>query len=237
MLVAVFRARGDGRRTAERLRARGHDVLLAPVLDVVPTGEPVPAGPFDGVIFTSAHGVEALPEREAVPLTALPCFCVGERTASCARAVGFIDMRSGRADAERLAAIVRAAFAGPARLLVVAGRDRKPAIENRLSAAGHSVSVAELYEAKAIERWDKAAEAGFEQGQVGAALHYSRRSAELALRCATAGSVADGFLLARHHCLSEDAAVPLRQAGAAVIAVAGEPDEDSLLRTLDQVEA
>ena len=232
MRVAVFRARHDGERTAERLRALGHDVLLAPVLEVVPTGAPVPAGPFDGVIFTSAHGVEALPAQAAAPLLGLPCFCVGDRTAAVARAAGFADLRNARADAERLADIVQAALAAPAHLLLVAGRDRKPAIQSRLEAVGHTVQVAELYAARAIEGWDRVATAAMAAQDVDAALHYSRRSAALALQCAQAGRVSADFIRMLHCCLSEDAAAPLKAAGATRVLVATEPDENGLLRML-----
>lgn len=232
MLVAVFRASDDGARTAAKLRAMGHAALLAPVLHIVPTGAPMPGGVFDGIVFTSAHGVAALAPDVTANLRPVPCFCVGDRTAELAAEVGFRDLRVGRADAERLARLVCAAVRPTGRVLLVAGLDRKPAIEQRLGEAGYDVVVIEAYEARAVEFWPKEACDVFRAGRVAAALHYSRRSADLVSQCAAASGVVDQVLAACHVCLSDDAAVPLRRAGAPRVVIAAEPNETSLLAAL-----
>lgn len=232
MLVAVFRAMEDGTRTAAKLQAMGHAALLAPVLDIVPTGAPVPGGAFEGIVFTSAHGVAALGPAASAGLGRVPCFCVGDRTAELAASAGFRDLRVGRADAERLARLVCAAVHPPGRVLLVAGRDRKAAIEQRLGEAGYDVVVIEAYEARAVESWPKEACDVLRAGRVAAALHYSRRSADLAAQCASASGVVEQVLATHHVCLSEDAALPLRRAGAARVVIAAEPNETSLLAAL-----
>ena len=122
----------------------------------------------------------------------------------------------------------RAALHHPAALLLVAGRDRKAAIEHLLAAAGHQVGVVEAYEARAVDRWPEGVTQVFAQGRVEAALHYSRRSADLALRQAAETGILNRFLEARHACLSADAAASLQAAGIDA-AIAAEPNEDSLL--------
>lgn len=232
MRVAVFRAREDGERTAERLRTLGHDAILAPVLEIVPNGGRLPDDRFDAVIFTSAHGVDAVDPDDAMRLMNSPCFCVGARTAERARAIGFRDCRSARADADRLAALVGADFPHPARFLLVVGRDRKPVIEARLAEAGHEIAVVELYQARPAEHWPARAVDLFKRGQIDAALHYSRRSAMLAVHLAGMSGVLRVFQALAHHCLSPDAAEPLRGAGVAHIAIAAAPNEDSLIETM-----
>ena len=232
MRAAVFRAREDGERTAERLKILGHEAILAPVLDIVPNGARLPDERFDAVIFTSAHGVDAVDPADAVRLQSYPCFCVGARTAERASAIGFRDCRSAQADAERLAALVGGAFPHPASFLLVVGRDRKPVIEACLGKAGHDIAVVELYQARPAEHWPAPAVESFKRGQIDAALHYSRRSAMLAVQLAGVSGVLPVFQALAHHCLSPDSAEPLRNAGVARFSVAAEPNEASLLETL-----
>lgn len=232
MRIAVFRAREDGERTGQRLKILGHEAVLAPVLEIVPNGRRLPDERFDAVIFTSAHGADAVDPADALRLRGRPCFCVGARTVERARAVGFRDCRSALADAERLATRVSEDVPCPARILLVVGRDRKPVIEARLAEAGHEVVVVELYQAMAADHWPAHVPELVRQGRIDAALHYSRRSATLAVRLAGVTGVLAGFRTLAHHCLSGDTAEPLREAGIPNVAVAAEPNEESLFATL-----
>ncbi len=58
MLVLVTRALDEGMRTAAALAARGHNAILSPVLEMVPTGAEWPAGVVDGALATSAQAFE-----------------------------------------------------------------------------------------------------------------------------------------------------------------------------------
>ena len=69
-------------------------------------------------------------------------------------------------------------------------------------------------------------------GTIDAALHYSRRSAELALTLTERLGIGDAFLLLHHACLSADVAEPLLAAKAFALAVAARPDQESLLDLL-----
>ncbi len=69
------------------------------------------------------------------------------------------------------------------------------------------------------------------------ALHYSRRSAALAMDLASAGGAAAHFRLMTHVCLSDDVAEPLIASGTASVHVAARPDEAALLATLRQAAA
>ena len=81
MRIAVTRPLEDSERTAAALRARGHEVLVAPLMQV----EPVAAGirpSWGGVVITSANAPAAIaahPAREA--LIKLPLYAVGKRSA------------------------------------------------------------------------------------------------------------------------------------------------------------
>jgi uroporphyrinogen-III synthase len=234
MRVALFRAQDDGERTADRLRALGHEPVLAPVIEIVPTGATIPRAAFDGYVFTSGRAIEALRPDQHVELRGWPCFCVGTRTAAVASKAGLADIRVGSGDAEDLAALIGATLPLGARLLFLAGRDRKDTIERQLGGSGYRVDVAEVYEAKPVSSWSGPVREAFGRNEVGAALHFSRRSADLALHLATVAGVLQPLLAAAHHCLSQDASVPLAAFGVARIVVAERPSEDSLLAGLSR---
>lgn len=229
MRVLVTRPLPDAERTAASLAARGHAALLAPVTAIRRTDGALPGGRFDAVAATSHH---AFPPPEGLD-RGLPVFAVGARTAAAARAAGFRDVRVGRGDGAGLADLLRLTLPRPARLLYLAGRDRKPLLEAAVAAAGYGFAVADVYEAAALPAWpDEVAEA-LRGGRVEAALHYSRRSVDLALGLAAGAGLGDAFVALRHLCLSGDCAEPLEARHADAVAVAGRPDEDALLALLD----
>lgn len=228
MRVLVTRPRAQGERTAVRLAALGHEPLVAPLLTIRPTGAPLPAGRFDGLIVTSANAVPALAGFDRT----LPVFAVGERSAGAVREAGFADIRAAEGDASSLAALVARALPATARLLHLAGRDRKREPEASLAARGYSVETVVAYEAVAATALPDALARALRDGALDAALHYSRRSAEIALALAPAAGLADAFLALQHVCLSQDAAAPLREQPAARLIVAEEPDEASLFDAL-----
>ena len=59
MRVLVTRPLPDGERTAKALRAKGHEVLLVPLMQVRPVPAVV-AGNWSAVIITSANALRAL---------------------------------------------------------------------------------------------------------------------------------------------------------------------------------
>lgn len=229
MRVLVTRAAVDAPRTVEALAARGHDAVRAPVTEVRATGAAVPWARADALAATSHHAFAAL---DANVDRSLPVFAVGRRTAEAARAAGFRDLRVGTGDAAGLATLLHLTLPRPARLLYLAGRHRKPDLEAALDAAGCAVEVAETYAAEAVERWPDAVLDALRGGRVDAALHFSRRSADLALGLADAAGLGDALLGLRHACLSADAAAPLLERGAAAVAWTEHPDEDSLMAVL-----
>src|SRR5262249_61439308 len=83
MRLLVTRPEPDGARTAAALRARGHDVMLAPLLSIEPEVEAdLGSGPWDGVLITSASAARAIAAHPRIgELVDLPLFAVGRRSA------------------------------------------------------------------------------------------------------------------------------------------------------------
>ncbi len=213
MLVVVTRAVEDAAATAARLAAAGHEALLAPVLILRPTGAILPAGPFDAALATSAHAFLGWKAQESAGLTRLPLYAVGARTAAAARAAGFTDVRVAAGDAAALVDLLRLTGAASARLVYLAGRDRRPTIENALAASGARLTVWETYAAEAAPALSADVAARLAAAPSGAALHYSQRSAEIFLRLAQAAGLAPALARFVHVAISAEAAAPLRAAG------------------------
>ena len=147
MRVLVTRPEPEAAQTAADLAARGHEPVLAPLTRIVATGARLPEEAFDATIVTSARAIESLKDSDLPRLRALPVLCVGERTGEAARARG-LRVEATASDARGLLALLAARREQPRRVLYLAGRDRKPLLEETLRRNGRVVATAVLYEAR-----------------------------------------------------------------------------------------
>lgn len=230
MRVWVARPEPGAVRTAERLRALGHDPLVAPVLVVEPTGAPRPRGPIDGVLLTSGQGAALLSGAELGQ--DVPVFAVGARTAERARDAGLSGILAADGDASALLRLVEASLPPGACLLHVAGEDRKPEPAASLAASGYRIVTWEAYAAKAVDTLPVSVVSALRDENLAAALHYSRRSTATALGLAESAGLDGAFRMVKHYCLSADVAVPLVEAGMMAHFVAAQPNEEALLAGL-----
>jgi uroporphyrinogen-III synthase len=228
MRLLVTRPEPDATRTTEALRARGHEVLVAPLLAMLTIAAEL-AGPYDGVLMTSANAARALTAHpRCSELTQLRCFTVGARTAEAARAAGFTDTVSAEGALGDLVDLVTGRLDRSARVLYLAGEDRAGDLAGELAKHGIAVDTAVIYRALAAEKLPAHLSQALQHGTLDGALHYSRRSVTTLLALAGWRGAAALTDIA-HYCLSAEVAAPLRDAGATRIAVAARPDEASLL--------
>jgi uroporphyrinogen-III synthase len=162
----------------------------------------------------------------------LPVFAVGARTASAARAAGFARVHEAGGDAAGLAGLVGATLTPPATLLHATAPDRKAEPAASLRAAGFRVLVWECYAARAATHLSGPVVEALRARHFDAALHFSRRSAELLVGLADREGLVPVLRAVPHLCLSEDVAAPLVAFGLRTI-VAPKPDEPSLMALLD----
>jgi uroporphyrinogen-III synthase len=239
--LLVTRPEPDGERTAQALRARGHAVVLAPLLRTQTIAFVLPEQAFSAVVLTSANAARAIADHPGrAQLTALTAFTVGRRTAEAARALGFRDVRSADGDQRDLVDLLRAdllrtdlprmeSSAGPP-LLYLAGEDR--AGEDRagdLATAGLPVHTAVVYRALKAAHFPPPVAAALAQRELDGVLHFSARSAEAYLDCAAYDAIHESALVPVHYCLSRQVAAPLSAAGAAAVRIAARPDEMAML--------
>ena len=230
MRVLLTRPKEQAQSTAARLQQAGHDVVFAPVsvIRVFPVIWPDEA--YDALAITSARAIEALtniPER----VKTLPLWIVGEKTWLAARKAGF----SGAAlAAETVADLLARTPTTPAlRVIYLAGRDRKPDLEQTLHARGQNLQILESYAAEAEANLPEVAVQALQTNTIDAVLHYSERSAALFLeRAKQAGTAVDG---PRHIALSQAVAAPLIAAGLRPD-VACAPNEDAMLSALEDTQ-
>jgi uroporphyrinogen-III synthase len=240
--LLVTRPEPDGARTAQALRARGHAIVLAPLLRTETIAFVLPDRAFSAVVLTSANAARAIADHPGrAQLTALTAFAVGRRTAEAARAVGFRDVRSADGDKRDLVDLLRADLSRTdlpriqssdrAPLLYLAGEDRA----GDLAAAGLPVHTAVVYRALKAARFPPPVAAALAQREIDGVLHFSARSAEAYLDCAARGGIGDQALAPVHYCLSRQVAAPLSVAGASAVRIAARPDEMAMLELVGSV--
>jgi uroporphyrinogen-III synthase len=228
MRLLVTRPEPDGERSAATLRARGHDVLLAPLLRVEAVADAdFGAPPWAAILLSSANAARAIAAHPRMSaLTALPVLTVGRRSAEAARAVGFIDVQSAAGDAQDLARVAAARFAGSrAPLLYLAGEER--ARDPAGDLGGIFVRTVVVYRAVMVTSLPPSVHAALQAGQLDGVLHFSQRSAEAYIVCARAAGLLDKALAPFHYCLSARVAEPL--VGAENVRIAALPEEAALL--------
>src|SRR3981189_3658589 len=111
MAVLVTRPQPDDETTGASLRARGFEVLLAPMLRFEPVAfHDDEDARYGAVIVTSANALRGIaPHLKASRLLGPPLFTVGEHTAEAARRAGFSKVISADGDAGSLRDSVLAA--------------------------------------------------------------------------------------------------------------------------------
>jgi uroporphyrinogen-III synthase len=227
MRILLMRPEPDNARSAARLHARGHDVILAPLM----RGETLAAdfdGPFAAVLMTSANAARAVVGHPRfAEVSRLPVFTVGDHSAEVARAAGFAEVVSAQGALDDLVRLVAARFAN-VRLLYLAGEDRAGDLAVELARHGITVETVVIYRAVAATALPREVTQALGTNQLDAVLHYSRRSTSTLLHLAGEAGAVNALLGLAHYCLSDAVAVPLRQAGAGRITIAPDPSESSL---------
>jgi uroporphyrinogen-III synthase len=233
MRILVTRPLEDGREIAPRLAERGHQPLLAPLLE--PRFEDGPLLEEQGealkdvqaLLATSANGVRAFIHRSA--RRDLPVFAVGPQTAQEARAAGFTDVRSADGDAKALAEATRRWAAREGVLLHVCAQDAPGTLAESLSASGFPVRRCPLYTIEPAQSLSPEAQAALDQGGLDAVMFFSPRTARIfgALSHALPTQGLTVF------CISRATAQVLTPSRFAKIAVAEKPNQDAMLALVE----
>lgn len=231
MRLLLTRPEPGASATAARLIGIGHEVVCDPMLQIVPTGSPLPHGMFDAIAFTSLNAVRALAADAAAAETFhLPAFAVGHRTAAEARAVGFQQVIDCAGDLGSLARTLVLHLPPGASVLHAAGEERAGNIGTAIAGRAISVEVCVLYRAVPARHLSPEAQQALASGRLEGALHYSPRTVAALLAAVQQAGLEDALRQLRHFCLSEAVAAPLRAMG--LLAQAPEKPEEAALLAL-----
>ena len=241
MAILVTRPHPDDETTASALRARGFEVLLAPMLRFEPVAfHDDEDARYGAVIVTSANALRGIePYLKASRLLKLPLFSVGEHTASAARGVGFENVIPANGDAGALRDLMLASvktkeLKKASTLLYLAGADLARDLAGELGERGFTVVTHTTYRMSPVSSLPRDVSDAFAANRIEAVLHFSRRSARAFLDAARAAGVEISALAIPQCCISAAVASVVRDAGATQVMVASSPDENALLEALDR---
>jgi uroporphyrinogen-III synthase len=159
MRVVVTRPEKSGLKTAELLRARGHDPILLPLTAPVYNAEAATAALAKEPAYlavTSAEAIRALVNVGADLSASLqkPIFVVGQASAMAARDAGFQTIITGESDGAALAQLIAkktrndTSLKGP--ICYLAGSPRDAGFEQTLNQLTVPFETAEIYQMRQI---------------------------------------------------------------------------------------
>jgi uroporphyrinogen-III synthase len=217
--VWVTRAEPGAAATAERLRQRGHEPLVAPLLVVRPLADaPIDLTDVAALAFTSVNGVQAFARLQ--DRRDLPVYAVGEATAAAARAAGFSEVVASDGGVEALGRRIVEARKGKGGV-VLHPTAAEPAgdLVGDLTGAGAPARAVAVYETLAVEPSPAPA------ADVEAVLIHSPRAARVLAASLDPGRA--GTMDA--YALSPACAEPLASIGFRRLAIPPTPRDEALL--------
>ncbi|WP_394691449.1 uroporphyrinogen-III synthase [Hoeflea sp.] len=239
MRVLVTRPEPGASRTAERLRALGHEPVILPLFEAQITASAQdlpPAKQIGGLIATSARAFSMFGGKTApAAYLELPVYTVGPATAQAARDAGFSHVHGGAGSARDLASTLMAlpdkAKDGTG-LLYLAGLPRKPTLEAALTTAGLAFQVLETYRMDKISYPTDSLFLDLLSPAPDAVLFYSTNAALGFCSIVSAKNLDESLHSTSLVCLSPEITRAFPEDWTARVLSADHPDEDSLLASL-----
>jgi len=227
MTLAVTRPENDAHGVAEALILRGHTVVMAPLLAIVPRPNVRLAhASYQAIAVTSANGPRSLGRAVRNLNLDTPVFAVGQQSQLAAKALGFRDVTAVGGDVDGMFAHLRIALSpsgGP--ILYLSGAETSGDLEGKLRSAGFGVERVICYDAVPLHLDAQCAAVAGCNG----VLLYSPRTAKLWLaECARLKLDLSAKL---HFCLSPRVAQALPPN--THISIASAPHDAALLALLD----
>jgi uroporphyrinogen-III synthase len=233
MRVLVTRPLDDALEIQILLAARGHEVVVAPLLRVeFRRGPDIDLQGAQAILATSANGVRALAHRTG--RRDMPVFAVGPQTAQAAKALGFNKVKSADGDAVALAqAVPNWTSPKAGALLHVAGVDAAGKLAEALTGSGFQVRSEILYDVITVSEMPANALDEITANRIDALLLFSPKSARAFVQCLQAAGLAQHASSMIAGCISQATAASLALLAMKEIRIAERPNQASLLNCLD----
>jgi uroporphyrinogen-III synthase len=232
MRLLVTRPREDAEAFAAILKGRGHEAVIAPLLELrFTSGGEIPLNNVHALLASSANGIRAFASRSSQ--RNLPVYVVGPQTAEAAGGCGFANVISADGDAAALIAKV-AETMNPAdgKLLHAAGAETAGRIKQALEARGYQVETAILYEAVPVESLPENARDELRTDMLDGVLLFSPRTARTFAALVAKEDVAQNCSRLDAFCISAATATALSPLPFARLAIAGSPNQAAMLDLL-----
>lgn len=229
MRALITRPAEDAQEIADALRVRGFEVVIEPMLEIVPLDAPAP-DLFDvqALLFTSVNGVRAF--TRLVTRRDLPVLAVGDATAAAARAAGFTSVHSAGGDTGDLARLIRARLRPDAgALLHVAGSAVAGDLAGALAGDGFHVRREMLYEARPVTALSPALVQQLKSRGIDLVLFFSPRTARTFVSLVRSAGLDASLDRAIAICLSHAVAAALAGMPLRAVRVAARPELAALL--------
>lgn len=229
MRFLLTRPREDSEALAAALSARGHESIIAPVMEVrFRAGLPIALDRIQAVMATSANGVRALAARSTGRDITL--YAVGPQTAEAAAAAGFGPVVSAEGDSAALAELV-AAKADPAGgpLLHAAGAETAGRLVQSLQSRGFTTQVIVLYDAVPATSLPDEALNALSAAAIEGVLLFSPRTARTFAALVAAAKLEQACAGIDAFCISAATAAALAPLSFARVVVASVPNQTAML--------
>ncbi|MEK1887862.1 MAG: uroporphyrinogen-III synthase [Phyllobacterium sp.] len=230
--VLVTRPQPGATRTSERLLCGGFLPLVLPLTRIVALDATNPKVKFCAVAVTSASALREASDALLRPLLKVPCFAVGEATASAARARGFETVTTGDGDGASLAQTVIEELPTGGCVLYLTGKVRSPDFEQTLRKSGIHFRCILTYDTVSVSYTTDFLLDFFAQKRIDCCLLYSRWGAEEFLHLASRPELTHHFDNTSIFCLSRRIADALSHWKQGEVHVSERPDEDALVQLM-----
>lgn len=226
MKIAVTRPLPEALATAERVRAMGHEAIVAPLTQTVAVDPGlVDLNQIDLVVISSANAIRFADPALLQTISTLPLVAVGDRTAGYAGQSGFADVTSGGGDVASLLAFALERTERGSKVLYLCGKVRRPDFEAGMERAGRRIVIAETYENRPVTLDGDVVKA-LQSAQI--MLLHARSAAD------AVASIAADLQKPAAICMSARVAEPLKILGWPVL-VAERPSEDAMLAAINRL--
>ncbi len=233
MRVLLTRPREQSLASAREFERIGIDVLIEPMLRILPRAVAVPElANAQAVLVTSAYGAARL--ADLTTARDIPIFAVGDASAETARDRGFADVESAAGAGAHLVRLV-AARCDPAGapLVHVSGDHIAVDLVAELGAYGFQVIRHVLYHAVQAESLSTEVQTALAKHEIDGVLFFSARTAKIFVRLAETVECAHQLAHCAAFCLSEPVAISVKAVPWRRVAVTTEPTFDAMRALVD----
>ncbi|WP_413204464.1 uroporphyrinogen-III synthase [Rhodospirillum sp. A1_3_36] len=229
MRALITRPAEDAERLASPLRARGVEVILEPLLVILPMAGPAPnLTGVQALLFTSANGVRAFSAMASS--RTLPVYAVGEATAKVARDLGFAQIDSANGDVEALATLVRSKLSPTGGdLLHVTGTVTAGDLAGTLEAEGFTVRREQLYQARTAVALSKETREALANETIDAVFLFSPRTAKTFVALLAKAGLTEAMKRVTIYALSRAVAEEVKDLPTRATRVAEFPTQEALM--------